>query len=834
MSATPIFVAKHHQFSGEDSRFLVKLPNYSIAIIAYRGIFYAIDNFCCLHGCPLIIGDVEDISGKIFLLCPWDHHPISLQFHDDLPDRAVTVDHSPTGNISAGKESLGKSSYTFLGVSSPLSSFPLNQNSRFKSYTASAEEPRTADLQLPKNSGFQSLVSAPTEPMLHRIVVDGDNVLLFPHRDINQFRSTKYSGVTHSNYFFHVPPMDTPLEKAALLARCSIRHTSGYSLSQAGCSDATLKKPIIPYLSVLNAGSPFDKSSDAALIPYEESQLAFIRRCSSLQERKSSFNRYSNGLKNESQAKKNLLNVPQSTTQQRKNELNRKEDREAEGTTLEISQINDEELKVFNPSNMLWEFWGPIYPEEKANICLYCAQAGVNPLRYGCNPLTSSSGLPYFSELRFEVRQLEKVCKGTRELHLYPFSGHMERWLQPGEIVLFELRHGKRDRVSLVVIEHPGEREISVMVRLPERIVATTDDGRIVKSLRLAKSTLHQKAEEEDDEDVETRDGDESTFINERDAMDLDDEILLSTEHIIASSEPAEKRKSLQCMLSSLIYPKSKFSFLYSHSLLAPLLLLSCTGKFTLVNHMPLILECGGRVLWVSGGMGVCSAYGSLQRFFASPVALPHRFSHECLDQLTVVHVHVERNRKLIPKLEYFESWDDHHSHVGRDMHSTSASADSQLGTQTSNSSLATFESIHSFPISKRPGSTYVFHAFLTREAEVISSTSPHKSSKSVLKSFTSFSKKTFLPNQKPQKAFPSSSSPLETSCTFLSLPRFTFGRYPEKQDIQYVLSAYFKMMPSVVFVSGSTLFNEKYVNMLKELKVHDRYILVSPKIDGM
>lgn len=79
MNTELIFVCKRQDFTGEDSRFLVTVGQRKIAIIAYRGKFYALDNACYHHGGPLLMGDIEEIAGHTCLLCPWHHYPISLE-----------------------------------------------------------------------------------------------------------------------------------------------------------------------------------------------------------------------------------------------------------------------------------------------------------------------------------------------------------------------------------------------------------------------------------------------------------------------------------------------------------------------------------------------------------------------------------------------------------------------------------------------------------------------------------------------------------------------------------------------------------------------------------
>lgn len=78
MDTNPIFVCKRQEFTGEDSRFLFTVGERDIAIIAYRGKFYALDNACYHHGGPLLMGDIEDIAGHTCLVCPWHQYPISL------------------------------------------------------------------------------------------------------------------------------------------------------------------------------------------------------------------------------------------------------------------------------------------------------------------------------------------------------------------------------------------------------------------------------------------------------------------------------------------------------------------------------------------------------------------------------------------------------------------------------------------------------------------------------------------------------------------------------------------------------------------------------------
>lgn len=168
MSINPIFVCKRHEFRGEDARFLVTVGGRAIAIIAYCGRFYAIDNFCYHHGGPLLMGDIEDVGGHTCIICPWHHYPISLES--------------------------GEGFYKALEFSSPSSAHHLDLFST------------------PLRTSTEVIKSKGCKQRIHEVEVRDDDVFLILNADPTPLDSDTYSNSALScsqNTF----PMAAPVEK---------------------------------------------------------------------------------------------------------------------------------------------------------------------------------------------------------------------------------------------------------------------------------------------------------------------------------------------------------------------------------------------------------------------------------------------------------------------------------------------------------------------------------------------------------------------------------------------------------------------------------------------
>ncbi|CCW64328.1 unnamed protein product [Phytomonas sp. EM1] len=89
--------------------------------------------------------------------------------------------------------------------------------------------------------------------------------------------------------------------------------------------------------------------------------------------------------------------------------------------------------------------------------------------------------------------------------------------------------------------------------------------------------------------------------------------------------------------------------WLHNYSLHAPLKVQSIGGTCTLIDHLPRIRAFQGRVLWLTAGIAITSAYAGIFSAFSdiNPViqTIPH---------LHIVHLHVDRYIKCIPKLKDF------------------------------------------------------------------------------------------------------------------------------------------------------------------------------------
>lgn len=832
-----IFVGERQQFTGLDSRFIVTVSNRSIAIIAYRGNFYAVDNVCYLHGCPLVIGDVEEIHGMPFLLCPWNRHLISLEPEKGVTERVAGLHSASISEEASRSKEHVENSRSFFQQGALCESMPY-RNDRLG---LQQDHPHPPDQYMATGASLfesgSSEIGGPPEfkQCVHRVVVDDKNIKLLLNNDNKGCRNETYMKGKYDTALYNIPCMVTPMEKAMLLSKCSVGGSAMRSISQLSNNpDGSRLLPFFPYSTPLSASRSSKKTCESPTHPYKNAGVTSSLGQSSLQKRKTTTGCVTSGSTSESHRKKSSVHDENNLFGVEKTSLI-KDNNSTETKSLAVLRRKGDGVENTKTTCGLVPHCPPISVEECDRKAFYCAQAGVNPLRYGSNPFTSSSGDPFFSNVYFSVYEMRKVCKGTRELVLRPYSGCMRRTLEYGEIIMVQLPYGAKEWVSLVVMGRLGDHDISTLVRLPEKIVTTAADGTIINSVVIDKNMTGDSGEDEN-EQTRSRDADgKIIFQNEKEIKDSEDELLLTTEYIAAPSAVTSKRKSLQHVFSSLIYPKSKLSFLYRLPLLSSLLLVSFSGSFTLTYHMDLINACNGRVLWISAGLGVCSAYASMHIFFCDPVVLPHRFREQCNDNLTVVHIHAERERRRIPKLHVFEEWEDHFSPLLRRGSPRSISPGIQHANWFTDPSTAT-ETGSSARSCCSPSNTlsYVFHAFLTKETETGMEHSQQKSKQDIFKSFQTFSRKPFSLSTQSRSTSALPHSNLDIPSFSLPLPRFTYGRLPEHQDIRQVLNTYFEMRPTVVFLSGTRLFIEKYIKILKQLNVKDDYIIPSPKVEGM
>lgn len=124
---------------------LVKDGEKNVAVIYHHQQFYALDNACYHHGGSLLMGDIEDIGGHRCLVCPWHRYYIALNTGDGLY-KGVDID--------------------------PVS-------------------------QLPKP--VISVKSKGCKQRVHRVVVEGDDVLVVLNRDSQPIESDTYAMMPIAN-----------------------------------------------------------------------------------------------------------------------------------------------------------------------------------------------------------------------------------------------------------------------------------------------------------------------------------------------------------------------------------------------------------------------------------------------------------------------------------------------------------------------------------------------------------------------------------------------------------------------------------------------------------
>ncbi|CCW71001.1 unnamed protein product [Phytomonas sp. Hart1] len=96
-------------------------------------------------------------------------------------------------------------------------------------------------------------------------------------------------------------------------------------------------------------------------------------------------------------------------------------------------------------------------------------------------------------------------------------------------------------------------------------------------------------------------------------------------------------------------YPSGASMWLHNYSLYTPLKVQSFGGNCTLIDHLPRICALQGRVLWLTAGIGITNAYAAIfSSFLSTDPAI------QTIQYLHIVHLHVDRWTKCIPKLNNF------------------------------------------------------------------------------------------------------------------------------------------------------------------------------------
>ncbi|KAK7194516.1 Rieske [2Fe-2S] domain/Rieske-like [2Fe-2S] domain containing protein [Novymonas esmeraldas] len=92
-------------------------------------------------------------------------------------------------------------------------------------------------------------------------------------------------------------------------------------------------------------------------------------------------------------------------------------------------------------------------------------------------------------------------------------------------------------------------------------------------------------------------------------------------------------------------------AWLHHHALHAPLRVVRVGGTFTFADHHDTIRRVGGRVLWLTAGVGVTAAFAFLNS------SLDDSFYVESAEPLHVVHLHANRTLETVPKLDELVRW---------------------------------------------------------------------------------------------------------------------------------------------------------------------------------
>lgn len=274
-----------------------------------------------------------------------------------------------------------------------------------------------------------------------------------------------------------------------------------------------------------------------------------------------------------------------------------------------------------------------------------------------------------------------------------------------------------------------------------------------------------------------------------------------------------EANRKFRVTKASTLNPLDPRDWMYEYSLYSVLRVITIGGSFTLVDHMQEIRQLEGRVLWLSAGMGICNAYAALQTRFDHLTNESERAVRYQEDALTVVHIHVERCVKRIPKLDVLLKWSTHHSASS----STSAleSERKRARRQDEQEGTPLCDDIPLF--TARPSnSSYLFHAFLTHEDTPPAATAPEFSDSSLPGIPISLAP---LP--------PIAASGVSNAEVNLEVPpKFVYNRRPEREDVQRILAAYFGVKPVLAYVSGPASFVEAQTHALSALGVPQNYII--------
>ncbi|XP_039615304.1 Rieske domain-containing protein isoform X2 [Polypterus senegalus] len=76
------------------TRITTLIQGREVVVFYHKGEFYAMDMRCYHAGGPLHLGDIEDIDGKVCIICPWHKYKITLTDGEGLYEACNPSDFS--------------------------------------------------------------------------------------------------------------------------------------------------------------------------------------------------------------------------------------------------------------------------------------------------------------------------------------------------------------------------------------------------------------------------------------------------------------------------------------------------------------------------------------------------------------------------------------------------------------------------------------------------------------------------------------------------------------------------------------------------------------------
>ncbi|XP_067424934.1 Rieske domain-containing protein isoform X2 [Emydura macquarii macquarii] len=79
----PVCVGKEEDIK-QSQRIIASVHDREVVVFYCEGKFYAMDRRCYHAGGPLHLGEIEDISGQLCIICPWHKYKITLATGEGL------------------------------------------------------------------------------------------------------------------------------------------------------------------------------------------------------------------------------------------------------------------------------------------------------------------------------------------------------------------------------------------------------------------------------------------------------------------------------------------------------------------------------------------------------------------------------------------------------------------------------------------------------------------------------------------------------------------------------------------------------------------------------